>query len=65
MPKRHSPILTEEDAAIIKLLLKLHVIQHDIAARFHTNQGRISEINTGKKFAHVVPANDLPAAFIA
>jgi len=27
--------------------------QHDIAADFGINQGRISEINTGQRFAHV------------
>ena len=30
--------------------------QHDIAARYRINQGRISEIKTGLKFPGVEPA---------
>jgi hypothetical protein len=43
-------------AAKIKSYLLDNLAQHDIAAMFGINQGRISEIKTGKKFG------DVPAA---
>lgn len=54
--------LTEEDAAIIKGMLRRGDRQHDIAAWFGVNGGRICEISTGAKFARVLPADedDLP-----
>ncbi|MGE0665793.1 MAG: hypothetical protein AB7O49_04455 [Sphingomonadales bacterium] len=56
--KNGTPPVTEKMAAAIKWLLnKTDMAQHDIAAVFHINQGRISEVNTGKRFAHV-PAID-------
>jgi transcriptional regulator with XRE-family HTH domain len=48
--------LTERDAALIKARLLNGEIQHEIAAELGVNQGRISEIRTGKKFANVAPA---------
>jgi hypothetical protein len=57
--KRHhrpSPRLTHENAAIIKKRLAEGEFQHRIAADFGVNAGRISEINTGKRFAEVSPA---------
>ena len=45
--------LTEADAAQIKLMLNKKMLQSRIAAEFDVNGGRISEIKTGKKFAHV------------
>jgi predicted XRE-type DNA-binding protein len=30
--------------------------QHEIAARLGINQGRVSEVLSGKRFAHVMPA---------
>jgi hypothetical protein len=48
--------LTAEDAAIIKGMLARHDDQSDIAACFLVNGGRISEINTGKRFPEVMPA---------
>lgn len=48
--------ITSEIAAVIKKLLLQGYDQHDIAALLGVNQGRISEINTGKKFADVSPA---------
>lgn len=54
-----SAILTEEDAAQIKLLLKKRVLQSRIAAMFDVNGGRISEIKTGQKFGHILSAKIL------
>ena len=45
--------LMASDAAIIKKRLKRGDMQSRIAADFDVNIGRISEINTGKKFANV------------
>lgn len=54
--------LTDEDAAIAKGMLHRGDRQHDIAAWFGVNGGRIAEISTGAKFSHVQPAaeNELP-----
>ena len=49
--KNNSPSITAEMAAEIRVLLKSGMSQHDIAAIFGINQGRVSEINTGKLFA--------------
>lgn len=54
-----SPFITAEMAAKIKgLLQKGELLQHQIAALFNVNQGRISEINTGKRFPNVKPQLD-------
>ena len=57
-------MLTEQEAALIKGMLARGDKQHDIAARFGVNGGRIAEINTGKRFASVAPASSssLPKA---
>ena len=52
--------LVNEDAAIVKGMLARGDKQHDIAAYFHVNGGRIAEIATGRKFARVRPATRLP-----
>jgi hypothetical protein len=54
--------LTAEDAAIIKGMINRGDPQHDIASWFGVNPGRISDINTGKRFADVQPVAiaDLP-----
>src|SRR5437899_5050837 len=51
-------------ASLIKGMLKRGDEQSDIAACFLINGGRISEINTGKRFGHVKPApvEELPPA---
>lgn len=41
--------LTTQDIVDIKLRLRRGDYQHDIAADYGLNQGRISEINTGKR----------------
>jgi|ERR1700747_3602352 hypothetical protein len=45
--------LTEAEAAIVKGMLSRGDRQHDIAAWFGVNGGRVGDISTGKKFAHV------------
>jgi hypothetical protein len=48
VPSRH---LTEEDAVEIWIIhVEKRAFQSRIAAQFDVNQGRISEILTGKKF---------------
>lgn len=61
--RRRSARITREDASIIKLLLKMGAYQHEIAARFQVNQGRVSEIRTGKRWRDVAPASVLPPGF--
>lgn len=58
MTSKQPPVeVTANMAAVIKKLLKggKHK-QHEIAAMFGLNQGRISEINTGKRFPNIPPA---------
>lgn len=54
--------LNEADAAIVKGMLKRGDRQHDIAAWFGVNGGRIAEIATGHSFHWVVAAksSELP-----
>lgn len=54
--------LTEADAATIKGMLARGDRQHDIAAWFGVNGGRIAEIATGKVFSGVAssPLMNLP-----
>lgn len=55
--------ITENDAPIVKLALRRGYKQHDIAAYFHDNQGRVSEIRTGKRFRWAPVAAELPPDF--
>jgi hypothetical protein len=48
--------LTATDAAIIKGMLLRGDRQHDIAAWFGVNGGRIAEIATGYRFREIEPA---------
>lgn len=54
--RRASPDVTPEMAARIKRHLMEDMAQHEIAAMYKINQGRVSEIKTGKKFGDVAPA---------
>ncbi|MCC3256354.1 MULTISPECIES: hypothetical protein [Xanthomonas] len=57
MRRRVSSPLTEKLAAEIKRLARdTDLAQHEIAAQLHLNQGRISEVLTGKKFSEVHPS---------
>ncbi|HMM14908.1 MAG TPA: hypothetical protein PKA57_09775 [Parvibaculum sp.] len=59
MTKRRSPPLTAEMAATIKFLVAhKKYLQHQAAAQFGINQGRVSEIMTGKLFPEVPPADN-------
>ncbi len=49
--------ITVGKAAIIKYLLNHNCSQHHIAGWVKVNQGRISEIKTGKRFADVMPGS--------
>jgi hypothetical protein len=55
-------VLSEEDAAIVKGMLARGDRQHDIAAWFGVNGGRIAEIATGQRFRKVAtaPPEQLP-----
>ena len=53
--------LTSADAAIVKGMIARGDRQHDIAAWFGVNGGRIGEIATGEKFSEVeAKSHDLP-----
>ncbi|MGC9952805.1 MAG: hypothetical protein ABSD21_00800 [Rhizomicrobium sp.] len=55
--------MTAELAAQIKALLNTGLQQHQVAAALKLNQGRVSEVNTGKIFAKTKPAVQLPLNF--
>lgn len=55
-----TPPVTPEMAAYIKLLRQKGLHQHKIAACFGINQGRVSEVLTGKRFPQVPAAGELP-----
>ncbi len=58
MKRKKSVRITPDLAATIKYLyVELRLYQHQIASAVGVNQGRISEIITGKKFRDVAPAN--------
>ena len=57
--RKRSPRVTNEMAARIKRLLLEKMMQHDIAARFGINPGRVSEIKTGRRFGDVSPATEV------
>ena len=48
--------LKPEQVSIIKARIAQGEYQHRIAADFDLNQGRISEIATGKRYAAIPPA---------
>ena len=45
--------LSPKDVATIKRRLRNGELQHRIAADYDLNPGRISEINTGKRFSEI------------
>lgn len=54
--RRRSPKVTREMAGQIKTLVWVRGwMQHDVAAFFQINQGRVSEVINGKKFPDVDP----------
>ena len=50
-------------AGVVKLALARGYFQQVIASYFHDNQGRVSEIKTGKRWAEIPMAPELPADF--
>jgi len=57
MERKPSPPITPEMAAEIRYLRQQKgLFNHQIAALFGINQGRVSEVLTGKKFPGVPPA---------
>lgn len=56
MKPKSSPPVTAEMAGQIRFLKKTKgLFNHQIAALFGINQGRVSEVLTGKKFPNVPP----------
>lgn len=51
--------LTAQDIADIKVRLRQGDYQHHIAADYGLNQGRVSEINTGKRCVTIQPPQQL------
>lgn len=57
MHRKSSPPVTPQMAAEIRFLRQNRgLYNHQIAALFGINQGRVSEVLTGKKFPEVPPA---------
>ena len=57
MKQKASPPVTPQMAAEIRYLkLKKGLFNHQIAALFGINQGRVSEVMTGKTYPEVPPA---------
>lgn len=57
MERQASPPVTAKMAAEIRFLKKKKkLFNHQIAAHFGINQGRVSEVLTGKKFPDVPPS---------
>lgn len=49
-------VLDNKDAALVKGMISRGDRQHDIAAYFGVNGGRIGEASTGENFSNVAPA---------
>ena len=56
-------ILDTAKIAVIKRALMVGYYQHIIAGYYGINQGRISEINRGKRGDHVAASDYLPPDF--
>lgn len=57
MARRVSEPLTPALASEIKRMARdTDLAQHEIAAALHINQGRVSEVLTGKRFSEVQPS---------
>lgn len=53
---RRTRMSVELAALIKKLAATTDLFQHEIAARLGVNQGRVSEVLSGKRYADVRPA---------
>lgn len=58
MKRKPSPPITAELASKIKALKASGLYHHQIAALLEINQGRVSEVMTGKRHPSVPPANE-------
>ena len=56
MKQKASPTVTREMAAQIKAMKGRGLFNHQIAAHFEINQGRVSEVMTGKLFPDEPPS---------
>ena len=56
MQRKASPPVTREMAAQIKAMKARGLYNHQIAAHFQINQGRVSEVMTGKLFPEEPPS---------
>lgn len=56
MKRKSSPPVTPEIAAEIRRLKATGLFNHQIAAMLEMNQGRVSEVMTGKLHPNVPPA---------
>lgn len=63
MKRITSPKMTPELAAKIKALLNQGYQQHQVAAMLKVNQGRVSEVNTGKIYSQTPAANQTHFTF--
>jgi hypothetical protein len=57
--RRKSPRVTREMAAMIHRLRKVGMLQHDIAALYSVNQGRVSEVLKGRRFPDLLDQGSL------
>lgn len=57
--------LTDEQKPVVKLAIMSGYYQHQIAAYYDLNQGRISEFKRSEQFGKVAPAPALPSDFPA
>lgn len=57
--------VNSEMIAVIKRARLMGYFNHVIAAYYRINQGRIAEVNTGKRGSGIPPATTLPADFPA
>lgn len=53
--RQHSPKVTPEMADEIRRLRDAGMMQHDIAAHLGINQGRVSEVLSGKRIPRIAP----------
>jgi predicted XRE-type DNA-binding protein len=54
--RRRAPLTADLAAKIKKLAASTRLFQHEIAAELGLNQGRVSEVFTGKRYPEVPPA---------
>jgi predicted transcriptional regulator len=63
LTRKPSPKMTPEIAAAIKRMREAGLFTHQIAAELGINQGRVSEVITGKRFKDEPPSVQMPFDF--